>query len=104
QEAGGAACKLANASEERGRSSRRCQRLHLCTGLRKRLERNVYAAEVEIIFAAILQVIDDLQGGAKRIIRPPDRALFFMHIEDETSDRHRRKSAVSDQIVPVAIP
>ncbi len=56
----------------------------------KRIERNVDAIELAIILAAILQVIDDLQRRAQRVVGRPGRAALAMDVEHEASDRHGR--------------
>ena len=40
--------------------------------------------------AAVLQMIDDLQRRAQRIVRRPGGAALAVHIEHEAADRHRR--------------
>ncbi len=69
----------------------------------KRVQRNVDAVEIAIVLAAVLQMIDDLQRRAQRIVGRPDRAALAMHVADEAADRHRRECAIADQIVPVAV-
>ena len=75
----------------------------LAPAARKRVERNIDAIEIAIILPAILQVIDDLQRRAKRIVGRPGRAALAMHVEHEAPDRHGRIAAIVDQIVPVAV-
>ena len=70
---------------------------------RERIERDIDAIEIAEILAAILQVIDDLQRGAQRIVRRPGGAALAMHIEHEAADRHRRIAAVVDEVVPVPV-
>lgn len=71
---------------------------------RERVLRQIDPVEVAVVLAAILQMIDDLQRGAERVIRRPDAAgIFAMDVADEASDGHRRIAAIVDEIVPVAI-
>ena len=46
----------------------------------KRIERHIDAIEVAVVGAAILQVIDDLQRRAQRVVGGPDRAILAMHV------------------------
>ena len=68
----------------------------------ERILRNIDAVDVPVIGAAILQMIDDLQRRAERVVGWPGRAALAMDIEHEAADRHRRIGAIVDQVVPVA--
>jgi len=70
----------------------------------ERVMREINAIERLIILAAILKMIDHLQRRAERVIGGPcARGIFAMHIEHEATDRHRRITAVVDQLVPVLV-
>ena len=69
----------------------------------ERVLRNIDAVEIAIVVLAVLQMIDDLQRGAQRVVGRPDRAALAMDVADEAADRHGRERAIRDQIVPVAI-
>src|SRR3984893_5973305 len=60
----------------------------------KRILRNINAVEVAIIGAAILQMINDLERGAKRVRGGPGGYALAMHVENEAPDRRRRISAI----------
>ena len=69
----------------------------------QRILGNIDPVQVAVILGAILQMIDDLQRGAQRIIGGPGVPAFAMHIQHEAAHRHRRIAAIIDQIVPIAI-
>ena len=70
----------------------------------QRVERQVDAVEVAKILTAVLQVVDDLQGGADGIRRRPGAlARLAVHVEHEAADRHCRQRAVVDQFRPVRV-
>ena len=56
-----------------------------------------------VILSAILQVVDDLQRGAERVIGGPSRAALAVNVEHEASDWHGRVRAIAHQVVPVAV-
>ncbi len=91
------------ALQQRRRCARRIERLDTGAASGERILRNVDPVEIAIVLLAILQVIDDLQGGAQRIIGRPAIAAFAVDIADETADRHGGERAIGDQIVPIAI-
>ncbi len=70
---------------------------------RQQGERDIDAIEVAIVFAAVLQMIDDLQSRAQRVVGGPGRVLLAMHVEHEAADRHGRVAAIVHQLVPVAV-
>ena len=86
-----------------GDARRRAKLLDAGARRRKRIERDIDAVEVAEVLAAVLQVIDDLQCGAERIVRRPGGAALAMHIEHEAADRHRRVAAIMNEIVPVRV-
>ena len=89
--------------QQRRRCLRRVERLDRGAGGGERVLRNVDTVEIAIVLPAILQMIDDLQGGAQRVIGRPAVAAFAVDVADEATDRHGGERAVSDQIVPIAI-
>jgi hypothetical protein len=92
-----------DASEQRRRGPRGAERFDARTGFGEGIERDIDAIEIAIILGAILQVIDDLQGGAERVVGRPGGAAFAMDVEHEAADRHGGIGAVADQVVPVAV-
>ena len=81
----------------------RRQRVHGQSVAIERILRNIDAVDVPVIGAAILQMIDDLQRRAERVVGRPGRAALAMDIEHEAADRHRRIGAIVNQIVPIPI-
>ena len=67
------------------------------------IQRQVDPVEIAIIRAAVLEVVDDLQRRADRIGSRPCRRALPVHVEDEASNRHRRKGAVRHQIIPIRV-
>ena len=99
----GTARELLDASQQCRRRAFGAERIDGRAGFGECVERNVDAIEVAIILPAILQVIDDLQRRAQRIVGRPQRMALAVDIEHEAPDRHGRISAIADQIVPVAV-
>ena len=99
----GARGELVQAIEQSGRSALGAELLDARAACGERVLRNIDAVEIAIVLLAVLQMIDDLQRGAQRIVCRPDRAALAVHVADETADRHGRERTISDQIVPVAI-
>ena len=58
------------------------------------VERDIDAVESRIVLPAVLQVVDDLQRRAERVVRRPGRAALAMHVEHEAADRHGRIAAI----------
>ena len=85
------------------RGFRRAERFDAKSISSERVERHIDAVEIAIVRDAILQMIVDLQRGADRVRRGPGRAALAVHVEHIASDRHRRISAIVDQIVPIRI-
>src|ERR1700740_2207371 len=81
---------------QRWRGMRAAQLFYFHTGV----ERNVDSIELPVILGAVLQVIDDLECGAQRIVGGPGRAAFPMDVEHEPADRHCRQPAIADQVIP----
>ena len=69
----------------------------------ERIERDIDAVEVAVVGAAILQVVDDLQSRAERVVGRPGGAQFAVHVEDVAPDRHGRQRAIGDELVPVGV-
>ena len=89
--------------QQRRRCLRRVERFDRRAASGERILRNVDPVEIAVVLPAVLQVIDDLQRGAQRVIGRPAIAAFAVDVADETADRHRRERAIADQIVPIAI-
>ena len=90
-------------AERRGRRGQG-QHFDARAKLLERVQREIDPVETAVILAAILQMIDDLQGRAKRVIETPGCAgVFAVNVQHEAPDRHRRIAAVIDEIVPVLI-
>ena len=89
--------------QQRRRSLRRVERFDRRAAGGERILRNVDAVEIAVVLLAILQMIDDLQCGAQRVVGRPAIAAFAVDVADEAADRHRRQRAIADQIVPIAI-
>ena len=85
-----------------GRGRARAERLDAGACRRECVERDIDAIEVAKILAAVLQVVDDLQRRAQRVVRRPGGPALAVHVEHEAPDRHGRVAAVVDQVVPVA--
>ena len=68
-----------------------------------RVLRDVDAVEVAIVFAAVLDVIDDLQRRAQGVRRGPGGLALAVHVEHEAADRHRRVGAIVNELVPVRV-
>src|SRR5215813_14526254 len=81
QQRAGARRKLVDASEQaRGRLA--CAQLfHARAGFGKSVEGNVDAVELTVILSTILQVIDDLQRRAERIIGGPGGTALAVNVE-----------------------
>jgi hypothetical protein len=68
------------------------------------LPRQVDPIDIAKILAAILQVVDHLEGGADRVRGGPGAArILAVDVEDEAADRHRRVAAVMREFVPVLV-
>ena len=80
-----------------------CQRLHPGACRSELFERQVYAIEPPVIVDAILQVIEHLQRRAKGVGRRPGGAAFAVQVEQLAPDRGGRITAISHQVVPIAI-
>lgn len=79
------------------------ERGHVGAGGAEHVKRNIDPIEIAIIVAAVLQVVDDLQGRAQRVVRGPGGLAFAMHIEHEAADRHRGKAAIGDQVLEIGV-
>ncbi len=95
--------KLVQTIEQLRRRPRCADRFDSGAARGQRVLRNIDAVEILVVFLAILQMIDDLQRRAQRVVCRPHRTAFAVHVADETADRHRRQRAIADQIVPVLI-
>ena len=89
--------------EQRRRSARRTERFDGRAAGRKRIERNIDPVQIEVVGLAILQMIDDLQRRAQRIVGRPHGSALAVHVADKAADRHGRQRAIADEIVPIAI-
>src|SRR3954453_4407035 len=90
--------EIMDAAQKLWRSAGGAELFGCCARRGECIERDVDAIEVAKILSAILQVIVDLQRGAKRIVRRPSGAAFAVNIEHKAPDRHGGKRAVVDQI------
>src|SRR6266436_7768789 len=88
------------ASQQRRRRPRRTEFLDPRAGVLQCVERQIDTIKSRVIGMTILDVVVDLQGRTQRIVRRPNRIGLAVNVEDKTSNRHRRISAVSDQLVP----
>ena len=70
----------AQARAQRRRRRRGAEILDAGAACRQRVERHIDAIEIAVIVAAILQVIDDLQRGAQRVVGGPGGALLAVHV------------------------
>ena len=95
--------KPVQTNQQRRRRLRRVERFDIRARGSERILRNIDPVEIAVILLAVLQVIDDLQRGAQRVVGRPAIAAFAVDVADETADRHGRQRAISDQIVPIAI-
>jgi len=96
--------QFADRREQRRRRFLLSQHLHRSAMRRERVLGQIDPVEVAVVLAAVLQVIDDLQRGAERVIRRPDPAgILAVNVADEAPDGHRRIAAIVDEIVPVPI-
>ena len=89
--------------EQRRRGLRLTERFDADAVRGEKIERDIDAVEIAVVGLAILQMIDDLQRRAQRIVGRPGAAALAVHVEHEAADRHRRQRTITDQIVPVAI-
>ena len=103
QQHGQAPADVVETSAQLRRGGRRLQLLDAGTVAREQVERQIDAVEIAVVGGAVLQVIDDLQRGAQRVVGGPRRARLAMHVEHETADRHGRVAAVVHQVGPVAV-
>src|SRR5665647_580385 len=67
------------------------------------VKRNIDTVQIAVVGGAVLQVVDNLQRRADGVGREPSAMALAMHVEHETSDRHRGVGAVPHEIVPVAV-
>jgi hypothetical protein len=103
QQRAGARRQLVDASEQaRGRVTS-AEFVHARAGFGEGVKGNVDAVELTVILSAILQVIDDLQRRAERIIGAPGGTALTVNVQHETPHRHGGIRAITDQIVPVAV-
>ena len=70
---------------------------------RQPVARKIDAVEIAVVFGAVLQVIDHLQGVAKGIRRRVTAAMSAVQVEQEAADRRRRPVAVVNKLRPVRI-
>jgi hypothetical protein len=103
QQVPGAAREPVDGIEQRGGGRTGVELLHARACCRQHVEGDVDAVEVAVILSAILQVIDDLQRGAERIIGGPQRAALAVDVEHVAPDRHGGVGAVADQVVPITV-
>jgi hypothetical protein len=103
QKATDMACELVDAGKQCGRGTLGVQFFDRAAGSGQGIERNVHAIELAVGAGTILQMIDNLQRRAKRIVGRPKSATLAVDVEDETSNRHGGIGAISDQVVPVVI-
>src|SRR5215471_9927663 len=69
----------------------------------KRVQWNIDAIKVAVVRLAILQMIDDLQRCAQRIVGRPGAAAFAGDVEHIAPNRHRRVGAVLDELLPIGV-
>ena len=75
----------------------------LAAGQHHPLEGNVDSPQALLILAAILQVVEDLQGGAKRVRRRLRRRAFPMKLQQVAPDRIGGEAAIRDKVRPVVV-
>ena len=97
---------LGNRLQTRAQSGRGfgcAQFLDPCAKGPHRIERQVDAIERTIVLGAILQMIDDLQGGTERVGISPNGAILAVQVEHKTSDGHSGIAAIVYELVPIRI-
>ena len=95
--------KVPDHAQQRGAGCRRIKRGDLHPGSGQIVSRQVHPVERQIVLPAVLQMVDDLQGGAQGIVQRPQRAVLAMHIEHIAPHRHGRKAAIGHQGWPIGM-
>ena len=79
------------------------QTLHRRAGDAHQIQRQIDTVQGQIILAAVLKVIDHLQGGAQGVGGRPGGAILAVHVQNESPHRRGRIAAIIHQIGPVFI-